>query len=98
MRCKISKESPTLAYMFGATPTRIATTNHAIYLFKVQFLNGNQLHSTLFDIEGTGSYGLQWCKGHETFVRRLPSVEIRQHMRYDDDVDISTMNRIDKVF
>ena len=37
-------------------------------------------------------------RGHETFVRRLPSVEIRQHMRSDDDVDISTMNRIEKVF
>ena len=37
-------------------------------------------------------------KGHETFVRRLPSVDIRQHMRSDDDVDISTMNRIEKVF
>ena len=37
-------------------------------------------------------------KGHETFGRRLPSVEIRQDMQSDDDVDISTMNRIEKVF
>ena len=31
-------------------------------------------------------------------MRRLPGVEIRQHMRSDDDIDISTMNRIEKVF